>query len=421
MDLIRTGIGINGQRHGMAGGGGTGVRVLHVVPELSSGGMERAMLRLVQRSLPKAEAAGADRRIVHGICVLRDVDEELAVECPAEVPMWVLRAASGGASGMWRCWRGLRRVVREFAADVVHARSTGTWFDAAAATFGLARTRLLLSFHGRTDLEPPPLRRRLVNAWAAGRADAVLAVSQEAARTLEMQWSLPAHKLCTIPNGVDPARFYPPESDGEVREIRLRFGLQMRSRIVVCVANLVPIKAIEVLLQAWRPVCMAEPAAQLLLVGDGPLRGRLEQLAGELRCGNTVHFLGSREDVADILRASDAFVLPSRYEGCSNATLEAMATGLPIVASDVGGMRELIEPGCTGWLVPPEAPGRLGRALLDVLLDPSARERIGCAAREAAIKSFGIDTWVARHAALYRRLARGATPVSIGEEAACAG
>ncbi len=379
------------------------VRVLHVVPELTSGGMERAMLRLIERSRLHDTQVPGGCGLHHGICVLKRIADDFADRCPPEVPTWVL----GGDSRLGRFdgWRKLRRVLGEFGPDVVHARSTGTWFDAGAAVLGRADVRLLLSFHGRTTLEAPSLRRRLVDRWTTGRANAVLTVSQDSAQMLRTRLGVPGDKLCTIPNGVDTSQFYPAEAEAEILETRQRLRLHPSADVAVCVANLLPIKGLDLLIRAWRQIHMADPLAQLLLVGEGPLRSQLEQSVRESRCSNLVRFLGAREDVATLLRAADVFVLPSHYEGCSNATLEAMASGLPVVACDVGGMREIVTHNKTGWLVPSGQTELFGQTLLTLLLDRSLRNRAGAAGRDAAMKYFGIDTWVARHAALYRRLA----------------
>lgn len=378
------------------------VRVLHVVPELSSGGMERAMLRLIERTrLQDGETPGSSG-MVHGICVLNDIEDDLRDACP-DVPTWKLRARQGWIR--YASWRKLRKVVREFEPDVVHARSTGSWFDAATSLAGSRRVKLLLSFHGRTHLNPPGLRRRMVDRWTTRRADSVMTVSHEAAGLLREELAIPGDKLTTIHNGVDTSLFVPAENHAEVTEIRRRLDLPIGADLVICVANLHPIKAVDSLVRCWRQVQMADPLARLLIVGDGPLRGELEGLVRTLRCGDFIRFLGTREDVSQLLRASDLFVLPSRYEGCSNATLEAMASGLPVLACDVGGMREIVTHNRTGWLVRPGHGEGMVDTLLAALLDRCVRNRVGTAGRDAAVKYFGIDTWVARHAALYRRLA----------------
>lgn len=383
------------------------VRVLHVVPNLSSGGMERAMLRLIERSCMQDGDTPGSSGILHGICVLNDIEDDLRDACP-EVPTWTLQARQSWVR--YTSWRKLRKVVAEFGPDVVHARSTGAWFDAASSLAGTRRVKLLLSFHGRTTLDTPSLRRRLVDRWTTHRADSVLTVSHEAAGLLREELAIPSDKLTTIHNGVDTSRYFPAENHAEVTELRRRLDLPLGADLVICVANLLPIKSLDELIRCWRQVQMADPLARLLLVGDGPLRRELQTLVDASRCGQFIHFLGTREDIPLLLRASDLFVLPSRYEGCSNATLEAMASGLPVLACDVGGMREVVTHNRTGWLVRPGHGEGMVHSMLGALLDRCVRNRVGTAGRDAAVKHFGIDTWVARHAALYRRLA-GLRPV----------
>lgn len=395
------------------------VRVLHVVPELSSGGMERAMLRLIERSLLQDGDVPGSSGVMHGLCVLEDIEDDLRHACPS-VPTWTLRARRG--LRRYIGWRRLRGVVREFGPDVVHARSTGSWFDAAGSVAGMRRVKLLLSFHGRTHVEARSFRRRVVDQWTTGRADSVLTVSHEAAGLLREELAVPGDKLTTIHNGVDTSVFCPADSHAEIVELRRRLELPLEADLVICVANLHPIKAVDQLIRWWRQVQMAHPLARLLLVGDGPLRGELETLARASRCADFIRFCGTREDVALLMRAADLFVLPSRYEGCSNATLEAMASGLPVLACDVGGMREIVSHNRTGWLIRPGDGEGMVHSMLGALLDRSVRSRVGTAGRDAAVKNFGIDTWVARHAALYRRLA-GLRPVRFArreEDSSCA-
>jgi glycosyltransferase involved in cell wall biosynthesis len=312
--------------------------------------------------------------------------------------------------------------MRTFRPHVVHARSTGVWFDAALASRGYRPGRLLLAFHGRTDLEPVGQRRRVMNRWACRRADAVLSVSTEAARMMWQEWSVPADRLWTIPDGVDTQAYRPPTGDDEKQDARRRLGLADSDVGVMIVSRLVPIKALDVLLRAWRQVSLAHRAARLIVVGDGPLRGDLERQTRELRCHDVVRFLGRRDDVPGLLRGADLFVLASRYEGTNNAVQEAMATGLPIVATDVGGMRDVLTPGETGWLVPPDAPAELAQHILATLADTKARHRVGHAAREAAEREFSLEQWVGRYTGLYRALAgQPSAPAAAMEERACAG
>lgn len=400
-------------------GTGVALRVLHVVPSLRGGGVERGLVRLLE------EFARSDHRdMVHGVCVLRDGDSELLRRCGDHARLWVYPSRIHRS---WQAdrtaWRRLRSVMDAFAPDVVHARTTGSWFDAALATrgwYGLLESclrggryrrtaRLLLAFHGLTDLSPTRARRRWVNRWSAAGADLVLSVSHHAARMMHEEWGIPAEKIRVVADGVDVRRFHPAKDEGGKAQTRRQLGLPEAAPMAICVANCVPIKALDVLIRAWREVMRVRPKANLLIAGDGPLRSELKQLTTDLGCAAGVRLLGRREDVPELLRTADLFVLASRYEGTCNAVQEAMASGLAVIATAVGGTPELIDHRRTGWLVPADDPSRLADAILTAFEDAPGRVSIGRAARQA-MQSLSIDRWVQRHAELYRELA-GTSPI----------
>jgi len=142
----------------------------------------------------------------------------------------------------------------------------------------------------------------------------------------------------------------------------------------------------------------------LVIIGDGPLRQELEQQAGALGLSPRLRFLGTRHDVPELLRAVDLLALYSHKEGFANVILEALATGLPCVVSDVGGNAEAIEDGCCGYVIPPGEPGLLAERLAVLLADASLRERMGRAARERSLR-FSLDTMVRETERLYLELA----------------
>ncbi len=169
------------------------------------------------------------------------------------------------------------------------------------------------------------------------------------------------------------------------------------SPVVVCVANLFAYKGHRVLLEALSSLVSEGLQCRLALVGDGPERSALEE---EVRVrGLDVLFAGQRTDAARYVAAADVVVLPSLHEGMSNAIMEAMALGRPVVATSVGGTPELL--GDTGLLCPPGDPRALAEALRRVLLDPALRERLGVAARNRLRKEFSVDALVERHLAAY--------------------
>jgi glycosyltransferase involved in cell wall biosynthesis len=205
-----------------------------------------------------------------------------------------------------------------------------------------------------------------------------------------------------IYNGVDVEKYC--SGNGRDR-IRFEIGLAADIPLVGVVGRLDPIKDHLTLFRAFEAVRTVLPEARLLVVGDGPERERLEN-----RAGDGVIFLGNRSDVPEILRALDLFILPSLNEGISNTILEAMATGIPIVATRVGGNPELVEDGRTGILVKAGDLQSIASAILRYLQHADLRARHGEAGRQNVLKRFSIEAMVRSYEAVYRRVS-GAFPI----------
>jgi glycosyltransferase involved in cell wall biosynthesis len=202
--------------------------------------------------------------------------------------------------------------------------------------------------------------------------------------------------MVLLPNGVDTERFTPsPASVASSAE---------RARTVVCVARLVPAKGIETLLRAWRLVRERTAEVRLLLVGDGPLMPALQHLAEDLDVQACVEFVGERPDARPYLRRAGVAVLSSYAEGLSNALLEAMACGLPCVATRISGSEDVIQHEVNGLLVEPGDVSALAGALLRLLSDPALAERYGHAARATIEAHYSRERILAQHMDLYRQL-----------------
>ena len=227
--------------------------------------------------------------------------------------------------------------------------------------------------------------------------DMVVANSEGVREDAIRREGLPRGKTLVIYNGVDAHAVVPPDPD-------LVKALEGARPVVGVVANLIGYKGHRFFLEAWSTVLRAHPAAVALLVGDGPLRAELEALVRERGLGASVRFLGARPDVTAILSLVDLVVHPSLQEGFSNAILEAMAAGKPVVATAVGGSPEAIADGETGLLVPPEDSAALAGAMLRLLGEPGTAARMGEAARRRAATEFGMARMVEQYEALYERL-----------------
>ncbi|WP_435018901.1 glycosyltransferase family 4 protein [Tundrisphaera sp. TA3] len=239
----------------------------------------------------------------------------------------------------------------------------------------------------------PWLRRLAVGhtAYAAISAD------------IERQWlalGVPPDRMIRTASGVDSQHFRPGRASPEV-ESRLPVGPR-----VVFTGRLHPQKNLDLLLDIW-PEVVARTGAALILVGDGPERDRLVERSRSPEMAGRVHFAGPSADPAEILRASDVFVLPSVAEGMSNSLLEAMATGLPCLASAIGGNTDLLAEGRSGLLIPPDDRDAWASNLVEVLGDPALRGRLGTAARARIDAEFALTAVVDRYEAIYRRMLSG--------------
>ncbi len=228
-------------------------------------------------------------------------------------------------------------------------------------------------------------------------------VSHAQRRVHERLGRLPTTCVETIPNGVDTRAFRPDPAAGA--RLRAALGLSHAAPVFVNVAMLRPGKGHADLLAALAVVLQRAPAARLLVVGDGVERAPLEARANALGVGGAVRFLGVRSDVTAVLAAADVYVHPSLFEALPTSILEAMAVGLPVVATNVGGVPELVADGRTGLLVPPASAHALAGAML-TLLDPALRTAFGAAGRRWAESEGSAQVWLDRIEALYRRVVR---------------
>jgi glycosyltransferase involved in cell wall biosynthesis len=206
-------------------------------------------------------------------------------------------------------------------------------------------------------------------------------------------------------HGIDAAAYRP--SAERRRVARERLGIGHGTLAVGYVGRLTPSKALEDLLQASRELARDLPDASVVIEGDGPSRAALEALTAQWQLGATVRFIGYRTDVPDVLAALDVFVFPSLHEGHPNAVLEAIAAGVPVVATAIPGNDELVEDGGTGYLVPVRDAAALVDRVRRLARDPEARAAMGARAREIVAGECQMDGIVRRFESLYERALAG--------------
>jgi L-malate glycosyltransferase len=251
---------------------------------------------------------------------------------------------------------------------------------------------VIFTEHGRHYPDIVSRKRRFANRLVLSRlADEITAVSRFSARSLADIDGFGGRAIQTIDNGIEAARYL---ESRDRHALRRRLGLDPRRRYVISVARFHPVKDHATLIRAFEQVAAARPDVDLLLAGDGPLRADLERQVAEAGICSRVRFLGVRNDVADLLRAADLFVLTSRSEAASITLLEAMASSLPLVVTAVGGNPEIVRDGVEGVLVPRGDAAAAARALGRLLDDPCAAREMGMAGRARVIERFTLEATV---------------------------
>jgi glycosyltransferase involved in cell wall biosynthesis len=293
------------------------------------------------------------------------------------------------------------QALRSFAPDLVHAHSTKAGFAARLCAAILGFKAVVFTSHGWAfnESESEWVRRIYEHAerCAAHVTTKIICVS-EYHRNLALRRKVGRpDQLAVIPNGVDPGLF--PGRNGNT--IRKEFGLDGYAVIAV-VNRLAPPKDLTTLLKA---AALLPDNCKVMIVGDGELRPKTEALIHNLGLERKVILTGNRTDIPDILSVSDVFVLSSLSEGLPITVIEAMMSALPVVATKVGGVPELIDER-VGMLVSPEAPEMLARAIASLVSDPEIRKTMGQAARQKAVQHFSVDRMLATTETLYYDIMR---------------
>ncbi|NQD35588.1 TIGR03088 family PEP-CTERM/XrtA system glycosyltransferase [Permianibacter sp. IMCC34836] len=358
----------------------------HVLFRFAVGGLENGVVNLINH-LP----TGRYRHVI--ICVT-DHDPEFARRLQrSDVQIFELKKQPGLDLAVW--WR-LYKLLRQLQPDLIHTRNLSA-LEALLPSWLAGVPARLHSEHGRDvgDLDGRNKRYQMLRRWLLPLAQTVVALSQDLGGYLRDSVGIASDKVRVICNGVDCDRFTPANT-GQRDEV-LRF---------ISVGRLQDVKDPLNVLRAFAAIRQLRPQQpmQLELVGDGPLLDACRQFVEALGLRDCVQLPGAASDVAQRLRHADVFLLGSRAEGISNTVLEAMASGLPVVATRVGGNAELVVDGETGFLVPAEQPEALAAALRRYVDDRALLGRHGVAARARAVAEFSLAGMMERYQALYDQL-----------------
>ncbi len=367
---------------------GLSLTVHHVVLSLDLGGLERITLDLLRWGQDHGQAVSV-------ICLERP--GILATEASA---LGARVICLDKRAGIQLALKGrLRRLFEQQRPDVVHTHQIGALFYAGPAARAACVPAVVHTEHGKHY--GARLRTRWLGRFAGRYATRFCCVSRDIADAALAHRIVPARKVEVIPNGIDTQRFL---ALGAGQQVRCRLGIPQGVPVIGTIGRLSEIKRQDLLIRSFARVRAHRPDAHLLLVGDGPLASSLRQLAEECGLNGCVHFAGYQSEPERYLQAMDVFALTSRSEGMPVAILEAAAAGVPVLASRVGGVPEIIEHQRTGLLFEANDSSALTAGLIALLDDPALAGRLAQAARQQAQSLFDVRHMVAGYHKLYSSL-----------------
>ena len=367
--------------------------VLHLIFRLAIGGLENGVVNLINH-MPA-------HRYRHAIVCLTDFTDFRDRITRADVEVVAIHKKRGMDWGSYtRIWK----VIKRFNPTILHTRNLPTMEYAIAATLAGVPYRVH-GEHGRDvhDQYGASQKFRLFRKFVALWIHHFITVSEDLAHWFQESIGINSSRISQIYNGVDVQRFHP--GKGDRREILPKeFGPSDRF-IVGTVGRMQTVKDQATLVRAFLHLRKLFPdgadRVRLVLVGDGPLRFEIQEIIEDEGISQYLWMPGERQDIPDLLRSFDLFVLPSEAEGISNTILEAMASGLPIVATDVGGNSELVNQGKTGYLVPPKNPIAMAEAIATYVKDEELVQQHGQAGRALAESRFSLEAMVNGYLAVY--------------------
>ena len=366
------------------------IKVTQIIHSLNPGGLENGIINLVNNM--------DDFKFENTICCLtQGGDFEKRLNKNIKVSKMFKKPGND-----YQLYIKLIKYLKEIKPTIVHTRNWAGMDGIIAAK--MARVPIII--HGEhgfeiTDLTGQNKKRKFIRKLVLSTmVDKIVTVSKNLKNRLINEIKIKPEKIIHIPNGVDTNKFniYKKEFT------RKKFGFKKEDFIIGIVARLDPIKNHKTLISAFKEIVTIHPNTNLIIVGDGPLRNKLENQTYQLGIKNKIIFMGERSDVPEILRTFDVFVLPSLNEGMSNTILEAMATGIPVIALNVGGNPELVINRETGFLFPTNDVESLVQKIKTYILHPELKQKHGYNARKRAEEKFSLDQMVQRYEELYLEL-----------------
>ena len=370
------------------------MRLLQLTSHLNVGGISRYVLVLSRRLMQQGHRlviASAGGSLESQASALGAAHWHVPLNTSAEISLKVVRAL-----------RQLTARLRQEPVDLIHAHTRVAQVVAHVVSRRLG-IPYVTTWHGI-------YRRRLGRRLWPCTGERTIAISELVKQHLQQDFELPESRLRCIYNGIDTAHFATPPNPTAVEVWRARWGLSVDRPVIGGIGRLAAgrVKGFDIFLAAAALLKPRVPGLEVLIVGEGPRRSFLEDLAGRLGVRDQVHFVGEVEDVRVPLAVMDGFVFTSRWpEGFGLTLIEAMAAGKPVIATQAGAVPEVIRHGVDGWLVPSEDPAAIAEGVIRLLNDRAAASRIGRQAQARVREAFDLETMAAKVEAVYDELVPG--------------
>jgi sugar transferase (PEP-CTERM/EpsH1 system associated) len=366
--------------------------IAHVIHRLHVGGLENGLVNLINR-IP-------DDKYKHAIICLTDYTD-FRNRINKDVDLFALHRKEGNDFSLYfKLWR----LFRELKPEIVHTRNLA----ALEAQFPALLAGVPCRIHGEhgrdiPDLDGTSKKYQLLRKAFRSIVDRFIPLSLDLQEYLEEKVGVTAKKITHICNGVDIKKFHPASAgDKKIPELK---NYNEDCIVIGTVGRMEAVKDQLTLAKAFIELMNSDNdrknKLRLVMVGDGSLRDLVIQMMEDANLTEVCWFPGPRDDVPELLRTFDIFVLPSLAEGISNTILEAMASGLPIVATDVGGNSELIDEGNIGFLVPRDNPAAMAEAISRYVEEPEMRDQHAKNAQKRAAQEFSIDNMVSKYTCVY--------------------
>ncbi len=354
------------------------------------GGLERIVAKLIK----KADA----NKFENSVCCLDKGGPLLEYLKKDNIRTYILGRKAGPID--FKLLINIIALLRKEKIDIVHSHSGCIFYGAVAGRLANVNG-IIHTDHGRLL----PDKRSLIfeDKLSSFFLNKFVGVSEELTKYLKNTVGIKEKKLLTVINGVDTDIFRPINGIYK-KELRTTLGIASDEKVIGTVCRLEPVKNISLLIESMRHIIEKNPDCKLIIVGDGREKEKLIKLTKELHLSKNIKFLGERSDIDKIMGIFDIFVLPSLSEGTSMTILEAMASGLPVIASEVGGNTKLVKDSKNGFLFPLNKPNLLIQRVIDLLTDNEKLETMGLKSRQIAVENFSFDVMKKSYENLYLSL-----------------